>query len=198
VGARQTIRNSSPTLNLPFNTDFAVASQSLLLSPASTLSRKSSRVSFSDYDHVHAYNSHQRASTFPQNNIKDDDYFDIVAETEKRKKKRNKTLLYAGLACVTTVAASNNIYQSTKAHMGRRHEMQRGEIDVNKARNFRKKGLMMDLFSAGVGAICVNNAFKGWKSYEALKKEDKKADAMLKKRRRRLRKEEEEYYSSMR
>jgi hypothetical protein len=197
VRARRTIRNSSSTTNLPSNTDFAVAFQSPLLSPASTLSRQSSRASFSDYDDVHAYNSHQRPLTFPPKNTKDDDYFDIVAETEKRRKKRNKTLLYAGLACVTTVAASNNIYQSTKAHMGRRYEMQRGEMDVDEATKFRKKGLMIDLFSAGVGAICVNNAFKGWKKYEALKKEEKEADAILKKKRR-VRTEEEEYFSSMR
>jgi hypothetical protein len=135
--------------------------------------------------------------TFPQNNNKDDHYFDIVAGSEKRKKQRHKTLLYAGLACVTTVAASNNIYQSTKAHMGRRYEIQRGEMDVDEATKFRKKGFMLDLFSAGVGAVCVNNAFKGWQKYEALKKEEKKADAMLKEKRR-VRKEEEEYFSSMR
>ena len=120
-----------------------------------------------------------------------------MAETEKCRKKRNKALLYAGLACITTVGASNNIYQSTKAHMGRRYEMQSGKMDVDEATKFRKKGLMTDLLSAGVGAICVNNAFKGWKRYEALKKEQKEADAMLKKKRR-VRKEEDGYFSSMR
>ena len=166
----------------PSNADFAVDFQSPLLSP-SALSRTSSRDSFSDYDDVRAYNSHQRALTLPPKII-NDDHFDLVAGMEKRKKMRNKTLLYAGLACVTTVAASNNIYQSTKAHMGRRYEMRRGEMDVNEATELRKKGFMTDLFSVGVGAICVNNAFKGWQRYEALKKEEKQADAMLKKKRR--------------
>lgn len=183
--------------NLPSNIDLAVAFQSPLLSPASTLSRKSSRVSFSDYDDAHAYNSHQRALTFPQHNTRDDDYFDIRAETEKRKNIRKKAFLYAGLACVTTVAASNNIYQSTKAHMGRRHERQQWEPDDDEATKLRKKGFMTDLFSLGVGAICVNNALNGWKRYEALKMEEKKADARLKKERR-ARREEEEYFLSMR
>lgn len=190
-------QKSSTTINLSSDTDFAVAYQTPLRSPASTLSRTSSRVSFHDYDDVDAYNSHQRALTFPQHSNQNDDHFDIVAATEKRKKMRNKTLLYAGLACVTTVAASNNIYQSTKAHMGRRYEIQRGEMDVDQATKLRKKGFMTDLFSAGVGAVCVNNAFNGWKKYEALKKEEKKEDEMLKKKRR-ARKEEEEYFSSMR
>jgi hypothetical protein len=196
VDTRQTIRNSSSTINLPSNPDSAVAFQSPALSPASTtLSRKSSRVSFSDYDDIHAYNPHQRALTYPQKyttkDPTDHDHFDIATETAKRKKARNKTLLYAGLACITTVAASNNIYQSTKAHMGRRYEIQKGEMDLHEATRFRKKGLVMDLFSAGVGAICINNTFKGWQRYEALKQEEKKAEALLRRKARDRRKEEE-------
>ncbi|KAF7512273.1 hypothetical protein GJ744_001841 [Endocarpon pusillum] len=173
------------------------AFQSPLPSPASTYSGRSSRASFSDYDEIQLYNPHQRALTFPQNKTKDDDFLDAFAEIEKRRKMRNKTLLYAGLACVTTVAASNNIYQSTKAHMSRRHEMQRGTMDAEAARKARRKGLKTDLLSLGVGAICINNAVKGWGRYEGLKKEEKKTDAELKKKRR-AKREEEEYFESLR
>lgn len=81
--------------------------------------------------------------------------------------------------------------------MGRRYETQQREMDVDQATKVKKKGLMMDLFSVGVGAICVNNTLNGWKKYEVLKKEEKKADAVLKEKRR-VRREEEEYFSSMR
>lgn len=166
-------------------------------SPASTYSRRSSRASFSDYDEIQPYNPHQRVLTYPQNKTKDDDFLDALTEIEKRKKMRNKTLLYAGLACVTTVAASNNIYQSTKAHMGRHYEMKRGTMDAEAARKARRKGLKMDLLSLGVGAICINNAFKGWGRYEGLKKEEKKTDAEWKKKRR-AKREEEDYFESLR
>lgn len=68
--------------------------------------------------------------------------------------------------------------------MGRHYEKQGKEMDADEATKSRETGFMMDLFSAGVGAVCVNNAVKGWKKYEALKKEEREADAMLKKRRR--------------
>lgn len=81
--------------------------------------------------------------------------------------------------------------------MGRQYEMKGGKMEVDQATKFRKKGLMMDLFSVGIGAICINNTFNGWTKYEAMKKEERKADAILKEKRR-IRKEEEEYFLSMR
>ena len=75
--------------------------------------------------------------------------------------------------------------------------MQRGNMDAKAARKARQKGLKMDLLSLGVGAICINNAFKGWGRYEGLKKEEKKTDAEFKKKRR-AKREEEEYFESLR
>ncbi|MCJ1478082.1 hypothetical protein MMC13_006757 [Lambiella insularis] len=88
-------------------------------------------------------------------------------EEEKAKKLRNKKLLYTGLAGITTIAAANNIYQSTKAHEARRKAKAENrdfsDAALADARKQRNKAVMLDLFSVGVAAVCVNNAVNGWK-----------------------------------
>ena len=83
-------------------------------------------------------------------------------------KLRNKKLLYVGLACVTTLAAGNNIYQTTKAHHARRRDVEQGEMSHAEAERLRKKAFMLDVLSVGVAAVGVNNARMGWKKVETL------------------------------
>ncbi|CAF9903850.1 MAG: hypothetical protein GOMPHAMPRED_000579 [Gomphillus americanus] len=93
-------------------------------------------------------------------------------EAARAKKARNKQLLYNGLAAITTIAATNNIYQSAKGYKERKEAVRYGEITEEEARSARKKSIAMDLFSVGVGAICVNNAVQGWKKTKSMKAEE--------------------------
>ena len=104
--------------------------------------------------------------------IDEDPYFDSADEAERQKKARNKQLLYTGLAAITTIAATNNIYQSTKAHKAREIEIREGVMCEAEAKRKRNKAVAMDLFTVGVGAICVNNAVNGWKKTKALRAEE--------------------------
>ena len=101
-----------------------------------------------------------------------DPSFTAQDEAKRAKEARNKQLLYTGLAAVGTIAATNNIYQSTKAHKARRQEVRDGIMCESELRSKRNKAIMMDLFSVGVGAVCVNNAVKGWKKTKAMKAEE--------------------------
>ena len=77
-----------------------------------------------------------------------------------------KQLLYTGLACVATVAATNNIYQSVKAHHARRKELEEGEISAAEAEKLRAQAIKMDLISLGVAAVGAYNVRNGWKRAE--------------------------------
>lgn len=92
-------------------------------------------------------------------------------EFEKRAKHRNRKLLYTGLACVTTVAAANNIYQNTKAHHARRKQVREGEMCTSEVKRLKNKALLMDLFTVGVIGVGINNCRMGWKRVEAIKQE---------------------------
>ncbi|KAI4201592.1 MAG: hypothetical protein LQ346_002129 [Caloplaca aetnensis] len=109
----------------------------------------------------------------------DSDTDSIVSSDAERErsKARNKTLLAACLATVTTVAAGNNIYRSTRAHAARKKQLQDGNLSEHEARAFKKKGTKMDLISLGVAAICLNNAKNGWKRLEGLQGEERKIQA---------------------
>lgn len=110
-------------------------------------------------------------------------------EAERQKKARNKQLLYTGLAAITTIAATNNIYQSSKAHKARKEDVREGLMCGSEAKSKRNKALAMDLFSVGVGAICVNNAVNGWKKTKTMKAEEEERrerwDAQQRSKRRR-------------
>ncbi|KAL8930170.1 MAG: hypothetical protein Q9208_000787 [Pyrenodesmia sp. 3 TL-2023] len=93
---------------------------------------------------------------------------------QERSKARNKTLLAACLATVTTIAAGNNIYRSSRAHAARKKQLQDGELSAREARELKKKGAKMDLISLGVAAVCLNNAKNGWKRLEGLQGEERK------------------------
>ena len=92
-------------------------------------------------------------------------------EIEKQRKQRNRQLLYTGLACVTTVAAANNIYQNTKAHLARREKVREGEMCTSEMKRLKNEAMLMDLFTVGVAAVGINNARIGWKRVEAIKRE---------------------------
>ena len=94
-------------------------------------------------------------------------------ESEKQRKHRNRKLLYTGLACVTTVAAANNIYQNTKAHHARRNQVREGEMCTSEVKRLKNKALLTDLFTVGVVAVGINNARMGWKRVDAIKQEGK-------------------------
>ena len=140
----------------------------------SRLNYGSGHVGFNVCSDARANNQH-RTSIAPEVGIKNDSRFDAAAENKERKKMRNKTVLYAGLAGITTIAASNNIYQSTKVSLARRQQVEQGSMRAAEIKNFRNQAIMLDLFSVGVAAIGVNNAVNGWKRWERLKQEEKKA-----------------------
>lgn len=87
---------------------------------------------------------------------------------------RNKKLLYASLASVTTVAVSNSIYQSTKTSIARRQQVKQGEVCAAEAKSFKNKTIMLDVLSVGVAAIGIKNAANGWKKLERVRQEDKR------------------------
>ena len=107
----------------------------------------------------------------------DSDWDEYSSEEEKRKEKkaRNRKLIAAGLASITTVAAANNIYQSSKAHKARRRLVSEGRMCTSELKRQKTNAIMLDLFSVGVAAIGVNNAVNGWKSMENQRREHHKA-----------------------
>ncbi|KAL9604970.1 MAG: hypothetical protein Q9219_000158, partial [cf. Caloplaca sp. 3 TL-2023] len=101
---------------------------------------------------------------------------DISSDEEReRSKVRNRTLVAACLATVTTVAAGNNVYQATKAHEARKKEMEEGGLSKHEAQEMKKKGMKLDLLSLGIAGVCLYNAKNGWKRLEAQKEEARKA-----------------------
>ncbi|KAL8936990.1 MAG: hypothetical protein Q9216_004646 [Gyalolechia sp. 2 TL-2023] len=105
-------------------------------------------------------------------------------EERERSKVRNKTLLAACLATVTTVAAGNNIYQSAKAHQERKNQLEDGKMSRHEERDMKKKGVKLDLMSLGVAAVCLNNAKNGWKRLESQRAEARKVERKQEKERR--------------
>ena len=77
-------------------------------------------------------------------------------------------MFITSMAVVTSVAAANNLYQSKKAHQAREKEVKEGRLGKDEAMARRRKGLMKDLVALGVGAVCVNNARKGWQRVNGL------------------------------
>jgi hypothetical protein len=104
--------------------------------------------------------------------VLDNPSFTPEEEEARRKKARNKQLLYTGLAAITTIAATNNVYQSTKQHKARKEAVREGYMYESDAKRERNKAIAMDILSVGVGAICVNNAVNGWKKSKAMKAEE--------------------------
>lgn len=77
-----------------------------------------------------------------------------------------KKILYTGLACVATIAAANNIYQSAKAHHTRQKELEEGEITSAEAQKKKMQARKMDLISLGVAAVGAYNVRNGWRRAE--------------------------------
>lgn len=88
-----------------------------------------------------------------------------------------KQLLYTGLACVATIAAANNIYQSAKAHHTRQKELEEGEISSAEAQKQKMQARKMDLISLGVAAVGAYNVRNGWKRAEGHWKAHKEMQA---------------------
>ncbi len=103
----------------------------------------------------------------------DDSDYDSAEEAEKLAKNKNRKLLYTGLACATTLAAANGIYQNTKAHQARHREFREGEKCNAEIQRLKNKALLMDLFTVGVVAVGLNNTRLGWRRVEAINKEGK-------------------------
>ncbi|KAL9019345.1 MAG: hypothetical protein Q9185_003423 [Variospora sp. 1 TL-2023] len=114
--------------------------------------------------HSHGRNRHRR-----YDDSSDSDTESIISSDEERQrsKTRKQTFLAACLATVTSIAAGNNIYQSTKAHAARKKQLQDGKLSDYEAAELKRKGRKMDLISLGVATVCLNNAKNGWKRMEA-------------------------------
>ena len=155
---------------------------------------------------VCADNAHRRASSTSSASSSASDLlkpnhepYTAGDETRDMKSRRNKQLLYNGLAGVTTIAAANNIYQSSKAHRARQQAVRDGVMCKAEARHARNKALALDVAAVGIAAIGVNNAVNGWKKTNALRREDAQAKEKWNERREvrheahRMRKEIEGY-----
>ncbi|KAL8986986.1 MAG: hypothetical protein Q9177_003766 [Variospora cf. flavescens] len=112
----------------------------------------------------HGTNRHRK---YVESSDSDSDSIISSDEERQRSKARKQTLLAACLATATSIAAGNNIYQSTKAHAARRKQLQDGKLSDHEAAELKRKGRKMDLISLGVAAVCLNNAKNGWKRMEA-------------------------------
>ncbi|MCJ1282223.1 hypothetical protein MMC26_001546 [Xylographa opegraphella] len=151
------------------------------LSPGAPRRRSSNRDGFGvipyygtlDHEIQRRESRHSRRSSRDSRRSSSTDSDVPMSETEadEQKKLRNKKYIYTGLAGITTIAAANNIYQSTKAHETRRKSHREtwssDPADIAEARSKRNKAILMDIFSVGVAAVCVNNAVNGWKKATA-------------------------------
>ena len=88
-----------------------------------------------------------------------------------------KQILYTGLACIAAVAATNNIYQSAKAHYTRQKELEEGQISGAEAQKLKMQARKMDLISLGVAAVGAYNVRNGWKRAEGHWKAHKQRQA---------------------
>ena len=95
-----------------------------------------------------------------------DSYSDADGRKKSPPKPAPKQLLYTGLACVATIAAANNIYQSAKAHHTRQKELEEGEISSAEAQKLKMQARKMDLISLGVAAVGAYNVRNGWRRAE--------------------------------
>ena len=96
-----------------------------------------------------------------------DSYSDDDGKKKSPPKPAPKQLLYTGLACVATIAAANNIYQSAKAHHTRQKELEEGEISSAEAQKLKMQARKMDLISLGVAAVGAYNVRNGWRRAES-------------------------------
>lgn len=130
--------------------------------------------------HTHGRNRHRK---YDDSSDSDTDSIISSEEERQRSKARKQTLLAACLATVTSIAAGNNIYQSTKAHAARKKQLQGGKLSDHEAAELKRKGRKMDLISLGVAAVCLNNAKNGWKRMEAQQEQARTTRSKYKKQR---------------
>ncbi|KAL8733352.1 MAG: hypothetical protein Q9166_002176 [cf. Caloplaca sp. 2 TL-2023] len=87
---------------------------------------------------------------------------------------RKKTLLYTGLATVTTIAAGNNLYQSTKAHQARKKQIREGKLSEYEAQELKREHRKRNLISLGLAAAAFYNTRNGWKRMKIQQEEEQK------------------------
>ena len=143
-------------------------SKDLPVAHASPINAKSTKRSRS----VGAPRSHSQGPPGPPRRYNDSDSdSDSSSSDDSGGKKAHpkpppKQILYTGLACVATLAAANNIYQSAKAHHTRQRELEEGEITSAEAQKLKMQARKMDLISLGVAAVGAYNVRNGWKRAE--------------------------------
>ncbi|KAG7010157.1 hypothetical protein G7Y79_00001g004290 [Physcia stellaris] len=99
------------------------------------------------------------------------------SEEAKQKRQRRKNIaLTAGLACITSIAAANGLYQTTKAYHARKNAVKQGEMCSHEEQKLRNKALAMDMFSVAVLGISANNVRLGWGRHQAAKKLSKEQE----------------------
>lgn len=129
----------------------------------------------SDECHDSPHKASSRGNAKSHHSDNDSDY-DSAGEAEKHAKHRNRKLLYTSLACVTTVACANGIYQNTKAYHARHNEVREGEKCSSEVQRLKNKAVLMDLFTVGVVAVGLNNCRLGWQRVENIKKQGKQLE----------------------
>lgn len=114
----------------------------------------------------------------PKRNDNESDYHsDDNGGKKAQPKPPPKQILYTGLACIASIAAANNIYQSAKAHYAREKELKAGEITPAEAEKLKIEARKMDLISLGVAAVGAYNVRNGWRRAEGHWKAHKELQA---------------------
>ncbi|KAI9678707.1 MAG: hypothetical protein M1817_005764 [Caeruleum heppii] len=107
-------------------------------------------------------------------------------EIQTQKQMRKKEALAAGLACVTTLAVTNGVYQATKAHKTRRKQMTESEGNVcsAEAARLKEEHHKRNMIALGIAAVGLYNCRNGWRRmltqrdeyHEAIEKHQKKRE----------------------
>ncbi|KAL8770338.1 MAG: hypothetical protein Q9209_003974 [Squamulea sp. 1 TL-2023] len=117
---------------------------------------------------------HSRYSDSSDSSDSDNDSELWSQAQEQTSAARRKTLLYTGLATITSIGAINGLYQSTKAHQQRKKQLREGELSKNEAAELQKEHRKSDLISLGLVAVSCYNTRLGWQRMKGKHVEEQK------------------------
>ena len=84
-------------------------------------------------------------------------------ERHKKKELRNKTILAAGLSCITTIAVGNSLYQAKKQHHLRRDAIEGGPMCTSEANRLQQEHSKRNLMTAGLVVVACYNMRNAWR-----------------------------------
>ncbi|KAL8808075.1 MAG: hypothetical protein Q9182_000353 [Xanthomendoza sp. 2 TL-2023] len=123
--------------------------------------RSRSKSSLNSQRRRHSKYSNSRDSGSDSDRDSDSDF--SAKEERDTANGHKRTLLYTGLATVTTIGALNGLYQSTKLHQARKKQMREGTISDLEAEELKREHRKRDLISLGLAAVSYYNTRNGWR-----------------------------------